>query len=84
MLSRKHPDEYLSYIIMLGMLIIPVSSIMWGLFILKENVEGKGNELLYIGNNKIKLLDFLIPFVLFFLTVIVHFSIYIYLHMLCF
>ena len=65
MLSRKHPDEYLSYIIMLGMLIIPVSSIMWGLFILKENVEGKGNELLYIGNNKIKLLDFLIPFVLF-------------------
>ena len=78
MLSRKHPDEYLSYIIMLGMLIIPVSSIMWGLFILKENVEGKGNELLYIGNNKIKLLDFLVPYVLFFLTVIVHFGIYIY------
>ena len=52
MLSRKHPDEYLSYIIMLGMLIIPVSSIMWGLFILKENVEGKGNELLISGITK--------------------------------
>lgn len=77
-LSRNNPDEYLSYIIMLGMLIVPVSSIMWGLFILKENVEGNGNELLYIGNNKIKLLDFLIPFALFCLTVTVHFGIYIY------
>lgn len=76
LLSRRNPDEYYSYIIMLGMIIIPVSSVIWSLFILKENVEGKGNELLYIGKSRIKFWDCLIPYLIFFLTVLVQYGIY--------
>lgn len=59
-----------------GMMIIPVSSIIWSLFSLKECIEGKGNELLFVGKNRLKLLDCFVLFALFFLTVVPQFIVY--------
>lgn len=69
--------DFFSVVMLSSYLLIPLSSSLWSLFILKEYVEGKGNELLYVGKNKVKLLDCLIPFLLFFVTIIIQFAFYI-------
>lgn len=69
--------DFVTVVMLSSYILIPLSSCIWSLFILKEYVEGKGNELLYVGKNKVKLLDCLIPFLLFFVTIIIQFSFYI-------
>lgn len=59
-----------------GMMLIPVSSIIWSLFSLKECIEGKGNELLFVGKNRLKLLDCFVMFALFYATVVPQFIVY--------
>lgn len=59
-----------------GMMIIPVSSIIWSLFSLKECIEGKGNELLFVGKNRMKLLDCIVLLALFYVTVVPQFIVY--------
>lgn len=59
-----------------GMMLIPVSSIIWSLFSLKECIEGKGNELLFVGKNRFKLLDCFVMFALFYATVVPQFIVY--------
>ena len=59
-----------------GMMLIPVLSIIWSLFSLKECIEGKGNELLFVGKNRLKLLDCFVMFALFYATVVPQFIVY--------
>lgn len=64
--KSENLDFYLStmgYIYIL----LPISSIIWSIFIMKEYVEGKGNELLYVTKNKIKFFDYFVPFIIFYL-----------------
>lgn len=69
--------DFFTFVMLSSYILIPLSSCIWSLFILKECIEGKGNELLYVGKNKLKLLDCLIPFLLFFVTIIIQFAFYI-------
>ena len=70
------PAELYDRILLVSMIIIPVSSVLWSLFILRESIEGKGGELLFIGRGRMKLFDCLIPFIMFYMTVIVQSLIY--------
>lgn len=68
--------DFYTTVLEYSLIIIPLSSVLWSLFIFRESIEGKGNELLYMGKNKIKFLDGFIPFLLFYLTIIFQFVIY--------
>lgn len=74
--KSENLDFYMS-VMEYALIVIPLSSTIWSLFILREYVEGKGNELLFIGKNKIKFLECFIPFILFYVTIIFQFLIYI-------
>lgn len=76
----SYNSEYLDFymtVMQASFILIPLSSCIWSLFVLREYVEGKGNELLYVGRNKVKLLDCLIPFLLFSVTIIIQYLFYI-------
>lgn len=59
-----------------SLMIVPISSVLWNLFILREYVEGKGNELLYVVKGNNIFLDCFIIFLLFYLTIVIQFFIY--------
>lgn len=64
-------------VISFSMLIIPLCSVWWSIFINRYYIEGQGNELLYVCKNKIKTLDTLLSFVIFYFTSIIQFAAYI-------
>lgn len=49
--------------------LIPMFSVWWILFVLREYVEGEGNELLYVNRYKLKFFDILALFVFYLLCV---------------
>lgn len=64
-------------VIRFSVLLIPLCSVWWSIFINRYYIEGKGNELLYVCKNKIKLTDTLISFVVFYIIAIFQFLFYI-------
>ncbi len=54
---------------------IPVSSVMWSIFNIKEYIEGKGNELFFVGHKKIKLSKCIIPFIFYMLITSIEISV---------
>lgn len=69
--------EFAGDIVSFSQLLIPMFSCWWTIFLLREYVECDGNELLYVCRTKVKFIDILCPFFLYFLTVILQFSVYI-------
>lgn len=76
LMSRNQELSFFDYIIIFSQMFTPISSVLWSLFILNESLDGKGNELLFIAKNRMKLLDCFIVFMLFFITVVLQFIIY--------
>ncbi len=74
--NSENLDFYMT-VIEYSLVVIPISSVLCSLFILREYIEGKGNELLYCANNKIKFLDCFVPFLFFYLSIIFQFVIYV-------
>lgn len=72
---NKNLDFYMT-VMEYSLIIMPISSVLWSLFILREYVEGKGNELLYVVKNKNIFLDCFVVFLLFYFTIVIHFLIY--------
>ena len=60
-----------------SLIVIPICSIWWVIFINRDYIEGLGNELLFVCKNKIKTFDTLIAFLLFFICSSVQFVFYI-------
>ena len=60
-----------------SLIILPLCSIWWVIFINKDYIEGLGNELLFVCKNKIKTFDTFIAFILFFAVSIIQFAFYI-------
>lgn len=60
-----------------SMVIIPLCSVWWAVFINRDYVEGMGNELLFVCKSKIKLIDTFLSYLLFFAVTITQFALYI-------
>lgn len=69
-------DEMLLNIQEITLMLIPLFSVWWVIFMLKEYVDSDGNELLYVNRFKNKLTDAVMLFLLYFLNVLVIFIIY--------
>lgn len=63
-----NPEKFLMSIQPLTFAIVPLFSGWSSLFILREYIEGNGNELLFSYTNRIKYVDALLPFILYLIS----------------
>lgn len=75
-MSMNQDISFFEYFIIFSQMLTPISSVMWTMFILIECIDGKGNELLFVANNRNKLFDCLTVFGLFFITIVIQFLLY--------
>lgn len=76
-MSERTRPFFAMTVMQFSLIIIPVCSIWWAVFINRDYIEGLGNELLFVCKNKIKTPDTLIAFILFFAVSIIQFAFYI-------
>lgn len=76
-MSEQTRPLFAQTVMQFSLIIIPVCSIWWVVFINRDYIEGLGNELLFVCKNKIKTLDTFIAFLLFFAGSILQFAFYI-------
>ncbi len=76
-MSEKTRPLFAMTVMQFSLIIIPVCSIWWVIFINRDYIEGLGNELLFVCRNKIKTMDTFIVFILFFAVSIIQFAFYI-------
>lgn len=76
-MGEKTRPLFAMTVMQFSLIILPICSIWWVVFINKDYIEGLGNELLFVCKNKIKAFDTFIAFVLFFAMSIFQFAFYI-------
>ncbi len=76
-MSEKTRPLFAMTVMRFSLIIIPICSIWWVIFINRDYIEGQGNELLFVCKNKIKTMDTFIAFILFFFVSIIQFAFYI-------
>lgn len=76
-LKGSTADNFAANIIEYSILIFPLFSALWTVFILKDYVEGKGNEILYVCKSKNRIADTFFTFILFFITIVLQYLFYI-------
>lgn len=75
-ISERTRMDFAYTVMSFSLILIPFCSVWWAIFINRDYIEGQGNELLFVCRNKIKTMDTLIPFVLFFAFSIIQFAFY--------
>lgn len=69
--------EFVTNVIQFSLLLIPLFSCWWAIFLLREYLEGDGNEILYVCRAKGKGADVLFTFIVYFVGVLIQYSVYI-------